>query len=107
MGAGGKPITISEFGGGGIFGQSSFESPKWSEQYQCEILEKSIEIFRKHPEIGGMMIWQYCDIRVRTAQAMSRPRTFNNKGLVNEYRQPKMAYYTAKKMYNKIVGEEA
>jgi len=106
MGAGGKPITISEFGGGGIFGQSSFESPKWSEQYQCEILEKSIEIFRKHPEIGGMMIWQYCDIRVRTAQAMSRPRTFNNKGLVNEYRQPKMAYYMAKKLYEKIAKEE-
>ncbi len=106
VGAGGKPITISEFGGGGIFGQSSFDAPKWSEQYQCEILEKSIEIFRKHPEIGGMMIWQYCDIRVRTAQAMSRPRSFNNKGLVNEYRQPKMAYYTAKKLYEKIAEDE-
>ncbi len=101
------PIMISEFGGGGIYGQSSFEAPKWSEQYQCEILEKSIEIFRKHPEVGGMMIWQYCDIRVRTAQAMSRPRSFNNKGLVNEYRQPKMAYYTAKKLYEQIEKEEA
>ena len=100
------PIMISEFGGGGIYGQSSFESPKWSEQYQCEILEKSMEIFRKHPEVGGMMIWQYCDIRVRTAQAMSRPRTFNNKGLVNEYRQPKMAYYTAKKLYEQMAKED-
>ncbi len=100
------PIMVSEFGGGGIYGQSSFESPKWSEQYQCEILEKSMQIFRNRPEVGGMMIWQYCDIRVRTAQAMSRPRTFNNKGMVNEYRQPKMAYYTAKKMYEQMAKED-
>lgn len=105
LGIVGKPLMISEFGAGGIFGQSSFEAPKWSEQYQCEVLEKSIQIFRKHPEIGGMMIWQYCDIRVRTAQAMSRPRTFNNKGMVNEYRQPKMAYYTVKKMYGQMAKE--
>ena len=30
---------------------------------------------------------------------MGRPRTHNNKGVVNEYRQPKMAYKVVKDLF--------
>lgn len=31
------------------------------------------------------------------SRALARTRSINNKGLVNEYRCPKLAYYTVKK----------
>ena len=61
-----------------------------------------------HPRLNGTFVWQYCDMRAGTRtcrsgvqRALSRPRSFNNKGLLNEYRRPKMAYYAVKKAYTK------
>ena len=58
--------------------------------------------------MNGALIWQYCDIRAGTRtresgirRALSRPRSFNNKGIVNEYRRPKLAYYAVKDCFSK------
>ena len=32
---------------------------------------------------------------------LTRPRGFNNKGILDEYRRPKMAFNTVKKLYGK------
>ena len=39
----------------------------------------------------GVFIWQFCDVRVSDEWFFSRPRTMNNKGVVDEYRRPKLA----------------
>lgn len=106
-GNGDKPLVMSEFGAGGIYGSTDLEDTiTWTENYQQEYLEYTLDLFMNHPRMNGTIIWQYCDIRagVRTnkagvARALSRPRSFNNKGVVNEYRRPKMAYYAVKKIY--------
>lgn len=98
---------MSEFGAGGIYGVRELEDNiTWTENYQQEYLEYTLELFIKHLRISGTFIWQYCDIRagVRTndrgiIRVLQRPRSFNNKGLVNEYRRPKMAYYAVKRLY--------
>ena len=36
---------------------------------------------------------------VASAGTMARPRTYNNKGVVDEYRRPKLAYQTVKKCF--------
>ena len=33
---------------------------------------------------------------------LERPRSFNNKGIVDEYRRPKLGYYALKNAYEKI-----
>lgn len=106
-GNGDKPLVMSEFGAGGIYGSTDLEDTiTWTENYQQEYLEYTLDLFLNHPRMNGTIIWQYCDIRagVRTnkfgvSRALSRPRSFNNKGLVNEFRRPKMAYYAVKKIY--------
>ncbi len=96
------PIIISEFGAGGIYGENTFEGPKWTENYQDKYLDYTIRLFSNVPDIIGMYVWQYCDIRTAREMALERPRSFNNKGLVNEYRKPKQAYWTVKKLYEEL-----
>ena len=91
-GAAGKPVIISEFGAGAIYGCRQPYRAKWSEEYQSDLLDKSLEIFLNHPRISGAAIWQFCDVRVTFGWFGSRPRSMNNKGTVDEYRRPKLAY---------------
>lgn len=96
------PIIMSEFGAGAIYGDSTFEGPKWTENYQEKYLDYTLKLFKDEPSIVGTYIWQYCDIRTSKEMCLSRPRSFNNKGLVNEYRKPKMAYWTVRKLYREM-----
>ena len=103
-----KPIVISEFGAGAIYGAREMEEGLyWTENYQKEYLEYTLDLFMNNDRIHGAIIWQFCDIRSGTKsresgirRLLSRPRSFNNKGLVNEFRRPKMAYYAVKKIFN-------
>jgi beta-glucuronidase len=58
-------------------------------------------------EIAGFYIWQYSDIRSNCGKLiMGRPRSFNNKGIVNEYRKPKMAYWEVKRILESHIGKK-
>lgn len=95
-----KPIIMSEFGAGGIYGDKCLEERKWSETYQAQYLDEVLTTFEKTPCVSGTYIWQYCDIRTPKENELGRPRSFNNKGILNEYRQPKLAYWVVKKKYS-------
>ena len=96
------PLLISEFGAAGIKGDTGFESRKWSEQYQLELLEYVIDLFTRDTDVAGFYIWQYCDVRSAKEHDYNRARSFNNKGLVDEYRRPKLAYWAMERMLNGI-----
>ncbi len=93
------PIIMSEFGAGAVYGTRSFEGPRWTENYQEKYLEHTLNLFLNDERIIGTYIWQYCDIRTAKVMELSRPRSFNNKGIVNEYRQPKEAYWKVREFY--------
>lgn len=98
-----KPIILSEFGAGALYGNSTFEAPKWTENYQSHYFEYTLKLFHETEGVVGSYVWQYCDIRTAKELEMSRPRSFNNKGLVNEYRNPKQAYWKVKEFYDSIL----
>lgn len=100
-GVGEKPVIISEFGAGGIYNFHDVMNVKWSEEYQAEVLEKSIKAYLEAPFVTGMFIWQFCDTRVTQEKwPLSRPNSRNNKGIVDEYRRPKLAYHSVKKLFS-------
>lgn len=101
VGCGDKPMIISEFGAGAVKGSTSFEALRWTENYQAALLDEAIEQYYGTGEICGTFIWQYCDMRTGSNCQLSRPRSFNNKGIVDEYRRPKFAYETVKRLYRK------
>lgn len=98
----GKPFIVSETGAGAIYGcHDPFGEEKWSEERQCTILREQIETILQHPSCTGVFLWQFADCRVAEEWAMSRPRTHNNKGVVDEYRRPKMAYRLVRELFHR------
>lgn len=98
-----KPLIVSEVGAGAIYAFRDTAKDVWSEDLQAEILGKQLtEIFSKE-RCCGLYIWQFCDVRVsRIWWAMRRPKSRNNKGLVDEYRRPKLAYDVVKGIFEKL-----
>lgn len=98
----GKPFLVTEVGAGGIYGFRDTAHDVWSEELQAEIVKKQLsEIFRCE-DCMGMYIWQFCDVRVsRTYWAIRRPKSRNNKGIVDEFRRPKLAYESVKEVFGK------
>jgi len=102
-GAKGKPVIMSEFGAGGIYGVRQRQAAKWSEEYQCTCLDESLRVYLNHPDLSGAFIWQFCDCRITDKIWRGRPRTMNNKGVVDEYRRPKLAYDVVKRRMQEAV----
>lgn len=96
-----KPLIISEYGAGAIYGFRDTMRPRWSEEYQADVLEKVTKRLVADSDIAGIFIWQFCDTRIkgRVEQQLTRPMTRNNKGLLDEIRRPKMAYYKVKEIF--------
>ncbi len=95
----GKPFLITETGAGAIYGYRTPAKVKWSEEYQAEALEQQITAVFEQEGCSGIYIWQFCDVRVCDSWFSIRPRTMNNKGIVDEYRRPKLSYEVVKRLY--------
>ncbi len=99
-----KPIIISECGAAAIYGYRTFSHVKWSEDRQCDVIKELIEGLSASDEISGVAIWQFADCRIDGdfRDWNSRPKTQNNKGIVDIYRNPKQSYYTVKECFGNI-----
>jgi beta-glucuronidase len=101
-----KPVLMSEFGAAALAGyHTPFDKVKWSEEYQRDLFEYTIELFHKTPYMVGTYPWQFANIRTSPSMDINRVRYFNNKGIVDEYRNPKLAYYKIKELYHKYAEE--
>ena len=95
----GKPFLVTEIGAGGIYGYRTPYASKWSEEYQQKALSEQLTGVLSHPDCSGVYIWQFSDIRISEEWWGGRPRTMNNKGVVDEYRRPKLCYETVKRIF--------
>ena len=86
-----KPYIVSEIGAGAIYGFRSRTNDKWSEERQADLLQEQLEAVVSDEDTCGVFIWQFADCRVSSECFYGRPRTMNNKGILDEYRRPKLA----------------
>jgi beta-glucuronidase len=70
------------------------------------MLELAISQLTKNPTVSGTYIWQFADNRSCIKQEIGRPRGFNNKGILDEYRRPKRAYRTVRRLYGEVLSKE-
>lgn len=101
-----KPIIVSELGAAAIYGYRDRSRCKWSEERQADLIRDNLEVYMTDDRICGVFIWQFADCRVTEEGEWfaTRARCHNNKGIVDEYRRPKMAYDTVKEMFTKYGG---
>ena len=100
-----KPFVMSEFGFAALMGVNSFDYTRYSEDYQADALEFSLNQILNNDRLSGGYIWQMCDIRSEQGD-IARPRGFNNKGILDEYRRPKRAYRVVRRIYGEHLGFE-
>jgi len=101
-----KPVIYSEFGCAAVYGHHTFDDLKWTEEYQAKLLSNCLNLFHEDPMVVGSYVWQFADIRTSEEMGLNRARSFNNKGVVNEYRRPKAAYFAVRDCYKQFEKEE-
>ena len=103
-----KPVVMSEFGAAALAGyHTPFDSNvRWSEEFQRDLFEYCIELFHNTDYMRGTYPWQFCNIRTSPSMDINRARYFNNKGILDEYRNPKAAYFKIKELYHKYASEK-
>ena len=97
----GKPFLVTEIGASGLYGYRSPYATKWSEEFQAKTLQEQLDSVLSFEDCSGVYVWQFCDIRISEEWWGGRPRTMNNKGVVDEYRRPKLCYETVKELFAK------
>ncbi|MDD5727909.1 MAG: glycoside hydrolase family 2 TIM barrel-domain containing protein [Victivallales bacterium] len=87
-----KPLIISEIGFAALLGDRS--GLRWSEEYQAECVKIVFETILDDDRFSGLALWQFCDAKSFTAiqNFTQRPRGYNNKGVLTEFRVPKSAW---------------
>jgi beta-glucuronidase len=92
----GRPFFVSEVGAGGVPGWRDALAGYWSEAYQARLLSGAVQAVLSDVRWSGVAVWQLFDQRTYNGpEALSRPRAFNNKGVLDEYRRPKHAAWAA------------
>jgi len=96
-----KPIIVSELGAAAIYGYRDRTRCKWSEERQADIIEENLKVYMNDEHITGVFVWQFADCRVTEEGPWfaTRARCHNNKGVVDEYRRPKIAYDIVKNLF--------
>ncbi len=106
-GGAGKPVIVSEFGAGAIYGNRDRTRAKWSEERQADIIKENLLVYAGDDRLTGTFIWQFADCRVTEEEWFAaRPRSYNNKGVVDEYRRPKEAFDTVKELFPLLIARE-
>lgn len=101
-GFGDRPLILSEIGAAAVYGWRDWHGDRWSEAYQARLLETVIPaLFEASDRWCGLAIWQFCDGRTTSFRqtVMTRARGYNNKGVLDEYRRPKQAYESVKRLF--------
>jgi len=95
------PIILSECGGAGSqAGWHNWGNVKWSEEYQAINTAESAKFSLYTEWMSGGLVWQFCDTRSAPTRILSaRLRGWNVKGIVDNYRHPKMSYYKLQELY--------
>ena len=89
-----KPFLITEIGAEALLGFRDPLKTYWSEEYQAELLTEVMKYVSENDDCAGVSIWLFADTRsyVNGPHIFGRARGFNNKGIVDEYRRPKLSW---------------
>ncbi len=101
-----KPVFISEFGGGALYGNHGDVEERFTEEYQKQLYIEQIEMFKRIEGLAGTTPWVLKDFRSPRRQVPNIQDDFNRKGLVSDKGQKKEAFYVMKEWYDEIKSLE-
>lgn len=103
----GKPMIISEFGGGAKYGKRSDRAVIWSEEYQAKIYKYQVDMLARSDFVQGMSPWILKDFRTAMRNLNGIQDIWNRKGLVSEKGEKKLAFKVLQDHYAERAKAEA
>ena len=94
-----KPVFISEFGGGAVYGRHGDVSERFTEEYQEDLYRRSVEMLDRISGLAGTTPWILKDFRSPRRQLVGIQDDFNRKGLISDQGGKKKAFFVMKKWY--------
>lgn len=98
-----KPVFISEFGGGALYGRHGKKTERFTEEYQEDLYNRHIEMMKRIPGLAGTTPWILKDFRSPRRHVPEIQDDFNRKGLISDQGQKKKAFYVMKKWYEELM----
>jgi beta-glucuronidase len=97
-----KPLIVSEFGGGAVFGCHGGADEIWTEEYQDNLYQHQLAMIERMPNLAGLTPWVLMDFRSPARMLPGVQDYHNRKGLISNRGQRKLAFYTLQKFYKKL-----
>ena len=94
----GKPLILTEFGADALPGQHAQPPEMFSEEYQADLLERTIQLLRQKSYVVGEHVWNLCDFK--TSQGVTRAGAMNYKGVFTRDRRPKLAAHRLRSLWH-------
>ena len=98
----GKPVFITEFGAGAVYGRHGDRTERFTEEYMEDMYERSVNMFRRIPGLAGTTPWVLKDFRSPRRQMTGIQDDFNRKGLVSDRGGRKSGFYVMQKWYEEL-----
>ncbi|HEY6371783.1 MAG TPA: glycoside hydrolase family 2 TIM barrel-domain containing protein [Candidatus Sulfotelmatobacter sp.] len=97
-----KPLIVSEFGGGALYGRHGDADEIWTEEYQQRLYQHQLGMIGRMPNLAGLSPWVLMDFRSPARMLPGVQDYHNRKGLISSRGQRKMAFYTLQNFYQKL-----
>ena len=90
--AGNKPVIVSEWGAGAAYGFHADKDTVWSEEFQADLYEKTLEGIFNIPGLSGFTPWILADFRSPRRALPDIQNMWNRKGIISEGGHKKLAF---------------
>lgn len=97
-----KPLIMSEFGAGAVYGMHGEKPDRWTEEYQEYFYEENLDMLRKIPFLRGTAPWVLMDFRSPRRPLGGVQDYYNRKGVISDQGNKKKAFYTLKNYYQEV-----
>ncbi len=101
-----KPVIISEFGGGCVYGLRGKKTDRFTEDFQEDLYIHTVKMLDRIPGLAGTTPWILKDFRSPRRQLPGYQDDFNRKGLISDKGQKKRAFYIMQKWYNELKAKQ-
>ena len=97
-----KPLIMSEFGGGAVYGNHGEASTRWTEEFQENLYQHQVSMLKKISSLRGTSPWILMDFRSPRRPLPGIQDFYNRKGLISDRGEKKKAFYVMQRFYQDL-----
>lgn len=103
-----KPVFISEFGAGALYGNHGPVTERFTEEYMADCYERNIRMMEERmPGFSGTTPWILKDFRSPRRALAGIQDDFNRKGVVSDKGEKKQAFFVLQAWYSRLREKKA